>query len=207
MGPAARLAVRPLRSLSARLALLVSTALAVSVGVRGDASTLSATDPHVFDGGMFFSEEAVSEADDVIRSIKQAYDRDVMFETYAGIPDDLKDELARDGRDKFYQDWLNRRARQLGVRGVFVLMTREPGRVQVGVDKSTRNRAFTLTDAEALRETLGSAFRTRQFDRGLLDGVRLVRRRMGENTAPGPEPTVPVLTADASAKPRRHFSR
>jgi hypothetical protein len=201
-------AVRPPRSLSSRLSLLLVTALAVCLGVRGDASVLSTSDPHVFDGGMFFSEEAVSEADDVIRGIKQSYDRDVMVETYAGIPDDLKDDLARDGKDKFYQDWLNRRARQLDVRGVFVMMTREPGRVQVGVDKSTRNRAFTLADAEALRETLGSAFRTRHFDRGLLDGVRLVRRRMAENTSPEREPTVPVLAAEAIARaPRQQFSR
>ena len=206
----ARPAVRPFPSsrwLSSRLALLVATAVAVSLSVRGDASTLSVSDPHVFDGGMFFSEEAISEADDMIRGIKQSYDRDVMVETYAGIPDDLKDELARDGRDKFYEDWLNRRARRLGVRGVFVLMTREPGRVQVGVDKSTRVHAFTPADGEALRETLGSAFRARQFDRGLLDGVRLIRRRMAENTAPGREPTVPVLTAEAIARAPREFSR
>ena len=33
-------------------------------------------------------------------------------------------------RAKFYDDWLNRRARQLGVHGVFILITRTPGRVR-----------------------------------------------------------------------------
>jgi hypothetical protein len=120
-----------------------------------------------------------------------------MVETYAGIPDDLKDELARDGREKFYEDWLNRRAKLVGVRGVFVLMTREPRRVQLGVDRATRARAFTAADRETLRETLGSAFRAGQFDRGLLEWVRFVRRRMGENLAPDASPTVPVLAAEA----------
>jgi len=190
--------MRPIRSLRSRLRpLLAVAALALLLGVRGDASPLSFSDPHVLDGGMFFSEEAVSEADGVIGAIKQAYDRDVMVETYSAVPDDLKDELARDGRDKFYENWLNRRAKLLGVRGVFVLMTREPGRVQVGVDRPTRARAFTVADRETLRETLGSAFRARLFDRGLLEGVRFIRRRMGENLAPGDGATVPVLTDDA----------
>lgn len=201
--------MRPARSLLARLTLVLATPLALAVGIRGDASPMSASDPRVFDGGMFFSEEAVSEADDVIRGIKQAYDRDVMVETYAGVPDDMKDDLARDGKEKFYEDWLNRRARHLDVRGVFVLMTREPGRVQLGVDKATRNRAFTVADREALRETLGSAFRAKQFDRGLLEGVRFIRQRMGENTVPDRGPTVPVLTAGtpANTSVRPHFPR
>ena len=189
--------MRPARSLLSGFALVLAVAL--SLCLRGDAAAPSAADPRVSDGGMFFSEEAVSEADDVIRGIKQSYDRDVFFETYAAVPDDLKDELARDGKEKFYEDWLNRRAGRLGVRGVFVLMTREPGRVQVGVDKATRGRAFTLPDRDALRETLGSAFRARQFDRGLLEGVRFIRQRMAENTAPDRSPTVPVLTAGAAA--------
>jgi hypothetical protein len=182
------------RPFSPRLALIGISVVTLACAFRGDASPMSLADAHVFDGGMFFSEEAVSEADDVIRGIRQAFDRDVMVETYAAVPDERKDELARDGRDKFYEDWLNRRAKQLGVHGVFVLMTREPGRVQVGVDKATRHRAFTLGDGEALKEILGSAFRAKQFDRGLLEGVRLIKRRMRENLSPDRGPTVPVLT-------------
>ena len=90
-----------------------------------------------------------------------------------------------------------------------MLMTREPGRVQVGVDKPTRKRAFTVADREALREILVSDFRMKEFDRGLLEGVRFVRRRMGENAAAERNPAVPLVTAAAPAaahsKPR--FSR
>jgi len=190
----------PSRLLSPRAALALLTVLALACALRGD-SVLSMADPHVIDGGMFFSEEAVSEADDIIRSIKQGYDRDVVVDTYDSIPDDLKDDLARDGREKFYEDWLNRRARQLGVHGVFVLMTREPGRVQVGVDRPTRRRDFTVADRESLREILASAFRARQFDRGLLDGLRFVRQRMAENTSNPAGAPVPVLTASGVRKP------
>ena len=187
------------RLISLRVALTAFTVVMLTCAFRGDAA-LSMGDPHVIDGGMFFSEEAVSEADDVIRSIKQAYDRDVVVDTYDSVPDELRDDLARDGKEKFYEDWLNRRAKQLGVHGVFVLMTREPGRVQVGVDRPTRQRAFTVADREALREILAGAFRARQFDRGLLDGLRFVRGRMAENTSAERGPTVPVLSASAQGR-------
>ena len=172
------------------------TAPAGSVATSPSASA-SMADVGVIDGGMFFSEEAVSEANDIVRVIRQSHERDVVVETFAAVPEDLKDELARDGRDRFYADWLERRAKQFGVRGVFVLITREPGRVQVGVDRLTRRRVFTAADGEDLRATVAGAFRARQFDRGLLEGLRLVRRRMDENTAADRNPTVPVVTASA----------
>ena len=158
-------------------------------------TSASAAEPAIHDGGMFFSEEALSEAADIVRVIRQSYDRDVVVETYAAVPDELREELARDGKEKFYADWLERRAKELGVRGVFILITREPGRVQVGVDRSTRQRVFTIRDREALREALVAAFQARQFDQGLLEGLRLVRRRMDRNTSSDRNPSVPVLAA------------
>ena len=147
----------------------------------------------VNDAGGFFSAAALSEAAGLIRSIQSFHDRDVYVETYAEVPEHLKDDLARDGREKFYDDWLNRRARQLGVRGVFVLVTRTPGRVQVGVDKATQRRAFTADDRDALRDALVAAFRATRYDQGLLDGLRFVRRRMDENTSREASPAAPVV--------------
>jgi len=185
-----------MRSVSFR-SVVTRPAVSRSAAVVVFACTLAAAAPRIYepkvaDGAMLFSEEAASEANDIIRLIRQAYDKDVMVETYPAVPDELKGELARDGKEKFYSDWLERRAAQLGVRGVFILVTREPGRVQVGVDRATRRRVFTVEDREALREALVTSFRARQFDQGLLDGLRLVRRRMDQNTASDRNPTVPV---------------
>ena len=149
-------------------------------------------DGQIDDAAKFFSAEAVSEANDIVRAIESLYERDVRVETYDEVPDALKDDLARDGREKFYDDWLNRRAKALGVRGVFVLITRTPGRVQVGVDKATQRRAFTADDTDALREALVTAFRAGRHDRGLVDGLRFVRRRLDENTARDRSAIVPV---------------
>ena len=177
-------------ALSSRVVVTVLLTLAVF----GPAA-FAAAEPGIHDGGMFFSEEALSEAADIVRVIRQAYDRDVVVETYAAVPDELREDLAREGKEKFYADWLERRAKELGVRGVFVLITREPGRVQVGVDRTTRQRVFTVKDREALREALVSSFQNRQFDQGLLEGLRLVRRRMDLNTSRDRNPSVPVLAA------------
>jgi uncharacterized membrane protein YgcG len=193
-----------MRSVSFRPAV-PGTAVLVIFACTLIAAAPRVAEPRVADGGMLFSEEAASEANDIIRLIRQSYDRDVMVETFPAVPEELKGELARDGKEKFYADWLERRAAQLGVRGVFILVTREPGRVQVGVDRATRRRVFTVEDREALREALVTAFRARQFDQGLLDGLRLVRRRMDQNTAAERNPTVPVsapaTVAVASAAP------
>ena len=152
-------------------------------------------DGSISDGGGFFSPQALSEANDVVLAIRSLHDRDVRVETYADVPSHLKDELARDGVEKFYDDWLNRRARQLGVHGVFVLVTRTPGRVQVGVDRATGRRAFTADDRDSLRDTLAAAFQDARYDQGLLDGLRFVKRRLDVNSARERSPTVPVAGA------------
>jgi hypothetical protein len=171
-----------------RFALLMPLLLLVP----GDA-VAGEDDGSIDDAGRFFSAAARSEAGDIIRAIASTYDRDVRIETYAAVPPELADELARDGLDKFYDDWLNRRARQLGVRGVFVLVTRTPGRVQVGTDTATARRTFTADDREALRDALVTAFRSARYDQGLIDGLKFVKRRMDENTARDRNPSVPVV--------------
>ena len=172
-----------------RLALLAPLLLLL---VHGDARG-GEDDGSIDDAGAFFGAAARSEATDIIRSIAATYDRDVRVETYAQVPPELADDLKRDGLDKFYDDWLNRRARQVGVRGVFVLVTRTPGRVQVGTDKATARKAFTADDREALRDALVTAFRSARYDQGVLDGLKFVKRRMDENTARDRNPSVPVV--------------
>ena len=169
--------------------------LAVALALLA-APAARAADAEVADGGGFFSAEALSEAGDIILAIQSLYERDVRVETYAEVPESLKARLQRDGQDKFYDDWLNRRAKALGVRGVFILVTRTPGRVQVGVDKTTQRRAFKAEDRDALRDALSTAFKAGRYDQGLLDGLRFVRRRLDENAARDRSPGVPVASAN-----------
>jgi uncharacterized membrane protein YgcG len=163
--------------------------------VAAVATPVGGRNEFINDAGGFFSAAALADAADVVRSIESFHGRDVRVETYAEVPADLKEDLERDGREKFYDEWLNRRAGQLGVRGVFVLVTRTPGRVQVGVDKSTRRHFFGADDRDALRDQLAAAFRAARYDQGLLDGMRFVRRRMDEHAAARNAPIAPVTGA------------
>ena len=71
---------------------LRKVALAVAVCALTRAAPARAVEAGISDGGMFFSEEALSEAEDIIRAIRQSYGRDVVVETYAAVPEDLKAE-------------------------------------------------------------------------------------------------------------------
>src|SRR5688572_8855575 len=144
----------------------------------------STVDAQVRDDGGFFSAEAVSRANQTIDRIKREHNKGLVIETYPNIPPNLRDEFQRMNKDQFYGSWVDARARALGLDGAFVLMTKDPGRVQVGVGKATRDQEFTVADREQLREMMAAKFRSRDFDGGLLQGVEFVYRRIGENAGP-----------------------
>ena len=138
----------------------------------------------VRDNGKFFSPEAVTRANQTTDRIKREYNKNLVVETYDSVPSNLQAEYDRLGKDRFYSEWVNDRGRSLGINGVMVLITRNPGRVQVGVGRETREAEFTLRDRDELRDLFASQFRDRQFDQGLQQGVDFVYRRMGRNAGP-----------------------
>src|SRR5205085_1676314 len=72
--------------------------------------------------------------------------------------------------------------------GVFILITRTPGHVQIGVGNQTQRKVFTLKDKDELQQLLVESFKQHDFDGGLLKGAKFVRDRMRqhvlEDTAP-----------------------
>jgi uncharacterized membrane protein YgcG len=168
-------------------------AVRAATSVPADAPGAAERQPRVRDDGRVFGEEAVGRAEGVIRDVKERFGKDVVVETYPAVPEAMKGEYDRLGREKFFDAWLGRRARELGVNGVFILIVRQPGRIQVGVGRRTRQFVFPLADREALREMMAERFRAKDFDRGLVEGLEFIRRRMEENTKPEGRPaSVPV---------------
>jgi hypothetical protein len=142
-----------------------------------------ALDPQVRDDAGFFSPSAIRQANDIIRQIKTVHNKDFMIETYPGIPPEMQGQYSDQNKDQFFQEWNTRRAQQLGVNGVYVLITKEPGHVEVGVGKETRQRAFTLADRDRVRDILLRAFRAKQFDQGLLSAVTAAKEAFDRNMA------------------------
>src|SRR3954464_10050886 len=89
--------------------------------------------PVVLDGADLFKPDTIDKADAVIQQIKKATGKDLMVEAYPTIPDAMRPDIARKGKERFYFDWMVQRANALKVDGVIILITQEPGRLQIGI--------------------------------------------------------------------------
>src|SRR5262245_51316480 len=94
----------------------------------------------VRDEAHFFSADAVAQANETIKEIKQRYKKDLLIETVRHVPEDKKDEANSSDekvKGRFFANWAIQRARSEGVNGIYVLITREPGHVEVAVGNET----------------------------------------------------------------------
>src|SRR5438128_985999 len=102
-----------------------------------------AVEPGVSDSAQFFKAETIDKADAAIKRMKQRFGKDLMIETFRAIPDELQAAYRQKDRHEFYHDWLHNEARALRVNGIMVIVTREPGHLEVGAGNKTREKAFT----------------------------------------------------------------
>ncbi len=155
---------------------------AITCLLFGGRAALAMPRPLVLDTAGFFKSEAVNHANDVIHSIKQRYGKDVMIETYTGVPEELRADFDRKGKVRFFEEWSEHRFRNLGVDGLYILITKSPGRLQVTVGNNTQRKLFTVADREELNKLMSTAFRERRFDEGLTEGIDFVEKRLERNT-------------------------
>jgi uncharacterized protein len=155
----------------------------------------AAVTPEVKDEAGLFKAETVKKANAAVREIKNRYHKDLLIETFQTVPADKVEEVKkmdRAARDQFFEEWMRERARAAEVDGIYVLITREPGHVHVGVGPKTREKAFTTSDRKKLSDLLVARFREKEFDRGLLAAVTFVndtlRSHVGTAAAPVSRP-------------------
>lgn len=106
------------------------------------------------DEGKFFSPAAIDKANQKIRDIYRDYGKDLLIETVARLPHDLQERYKALGKRKFFVDWAVKRAEESGCKGVYVLVCKSPGYLQIEVGRATRERGFTLGDRERLVEKM-----------------------------------------------------
>ena len=136
-------------------------------------ATTSAT-PRIVDRGGFFKSEIVSSAQKTISEIKSATGRDVVIETFQEIPVEDRvrfNQLDKSGQDKFFADWANKRAQDLGVKGVYLLACRSPGKFYV-TSKGTGVPSGTV---DRIKRRVTESFRNKEFDQGLEGVLDIVR--------------------------------
>jgi uncharacterized membrane protein YgcG len=168
--------------LSLRRNLLASLVLALLAG-----SLLAAEAPAVRDEAGFFTPAAARQADDDLAAIKKLFDVDVRIETVKSVPTTRVTEVKEMNptqRSQFFAQWAQERMAATNVDGIYVLICKAPGHLQVEVGQKTEKKTFTKEDAVALRSALLTPFRAKEYDEGLRAGVNLVRDRLNKNVPP-----------------------
>jgi uncharacterized protein len=168
--------------LIAPLAMLlgVARAPAASFGVR--------------DNAHFFSADAIKQAEQSIQQIQQRHHKDLLVETFPAVPDDLRARLTQEGKEAFFSGWTNQRAIQQGVNGVYILIVKDPGHLEVWDGNRTQQHVFPESAAQQLRGQLLAAFRNKQYDQGLIQAARFVQDQMDAN--------VPASGSGAAVNPQ-----
>jgi uncharacterized membrane protein YgcG len=178
-------------------ALVLSVAFPAAAGIH-----------QAWDEAHFVKHQTLDQIDQVLQEVHDHSGKDLMIETFASIPDDLKPNLQKDGKDKFYATWARSEAFQLGVNGVIILITGDPPHLQIEVGRDTQKKAFTLADRDELVKKLADSFSSKDFDGGLLMAAQFVRDRMAQNLGGGgapattqPAPAPPASTTGARSGP------
>src|SRR5262245_38930457 len=94
----------------------------------------AAATPGVRDEAKFFSSDTVAKADKVIGEMHRQYRTELVVDTVPKIPDDLQAKFKEQDKSKFFRDWAAQRAKDKGDKGIYVLVCKEPGRIEAIVD-------------------------------------------------------------------------
>lgn len=137
--------------------------------------------PVVNDRGKFFSSDAVKKANEAIRELYLNDNKDLLVETYEGVPAENADKvkaMSREERLKFFKKWAETRAEQRLVRGVYILICKEPTMIYVEVTPKARS-VFNEAAQTKLRDKLVEDFRAKNYDGGLGNAVKFVKDKLG----------------------------
>ena len=142
---------------------LTRTLLAVTL-LGGLAAGRCSAASEVKDTAHLFSDKALREANDILKEIESTARREVVVETYAGIPPEKQREYDRipnedkAAHNRFFANWAEERFRARRANGVYVLIYKppggKPGHVQVEAGDETRKNDFTTADLQHLRGIL-----------------------------------------------------
>ena len=169
-----------------RSSLLVATAATLAAP-----STVRAGTAGIHDNAGFFSDRAKADANFNITELQTKQRKDVCVETFKEIPaEQLKGANIQDkaALGKVLGLWATQRAKEQAVNGVYILLVKEPARLQVLVGNDTQKQAFTLADRDQLVSLMLAKLRSKDYDGALREGLSFVTATMrshagGQNRA------------------------
>src|SRR5262249_42945510 len=131
----------------------------------------------VQDDGQFFSDKAKEKANEEIARIKKKFDKDLLIETFAKAPESINKINLKDSKEKneFFLRWAEKRASNADVRGVYVLICKDPPYVKtIEGDNERASGAFTAENGRELGKILVDKLKAKKNDEALLDAVAYV---------------------------------
>jgi hypothetical protein len=160
----------------------------------------------VVDSAGFFSADAVMQANQKLGDLDSRFGREMRVETFPEIPNELRGQYTEAGKRAFFQKWARQRAEAAGVRGVIVLICKNPSSLQVEVGGDTaRSGVFTQTDRARMSTTLVDAFKAKNFDQGLAAAVSqfesALKQRADQKPTSPSGAALPPMSSDPSASP------
>jgi uncharacterized membrane protein YgcG len=154
----------------------------------------------VWDEAHFFKPETLVQVDQILADIHEKFHKDLMIETFASIPDDFKAKFQQDGKEQFFRNWTTSEGATLRLNGLIILICGDPRHVQIELGLATRQKAFTESDRDELLKLITTAFKAKEFDKGIVDAAEFVRDRMEKNLAAGGPTTTRPTSQPSESK-------
>ena len=129
----------------------------------------------------FFSKSAVEQATRTIQNIHRRFRVEVVIDTFPSIPENMKAQFKPEEKNQFFRRWADTRAADEGVKGIYVLICKNPGHLQIEPDQSVRRRAFTSAERDALVKSALKLMGQKQFDAALLEIVNTIESTVATN--------------------------
>jgi uncharacterized protein len=166
----------------------------------------------VHDHARLFSQEKIEQANSMIKDIEQKYHRDVTIETFEQPPSEKFAGLQKAGKNstaraRVFRDWMHERVKATGARGVYILISKNPGHVEVLSDDATSAKDFATAEELALAERFANDFREKRFDDGLIVGLEQVGTTMLAHQRIKPSRPVAVPSANPEFKPPQQHNK
>jgi len=146
------------------------------------AAPSEAAEPKVIDRAEFFSKSAVDQATRKVREINRDFRVAVVIETFPSIPDSLRNQYENDKED-FFRLWARKRADDEGVKGIYVLICKDPKHVTVKPHEIIRTTTFAESESQEMAKLMARYLRIGQNDRALAEGVDFVQAKLQSHFA------------------------
>jgi len=161
------------------------TKFALLLGLLAAPLTGHAAD--VSDSAEFFSADTIAKANQTIREIKSKFGHDIRIETYATVPSEKVQAVAKMNgkeRDSFFASWLRDRAEATQSRGIFILICKQPSHLHLWAGNPLQRAGFDAAHAAPIRETLLSGFKAKEYDAALTDTLAQIKTAFAGLRAP-----------------------